>query len=71
MAMTAQEFLSYVETGSLEQAAHCVDCGRVLQESITGCRHTARGYVDSDCYFDAIGKIVEAQPIQTFRIRRG
>jgi len=74
MTMTAREFLRRMEneaTEPFDNAPRCVRCGKVLSESVTGSRRTADGYVDSDCYYDGLSTIVEANPIFTPRLRRG
>lgn len=43
----------------------CAICGRQLQSAVTGARETARGWVDDDCYFRELGKVVEQSPIAT------
>jgi len=71
MALTAQEYIARAKAGHSPQPPRCVVCGAELRESVTGCRWTEQGYVDSDCYFDGLSDIVERHPIRTPRIRRG
>ncbi|WP_166145859.1 hypothetical protein [Methylosinus sp. RM1] len=56
------------QTAGLET---CVSCGIPLQESITGNRHCAEGFVCSDCYFDDFGEELDRHPIATLRVVRG
>lgn len=73
MTMTAREFLERMEMAPEEifPSPKCARCGEELREAITGNRHTADGWVDSDCYFDGLSEVVEQFPIRTARVRRG
>ena len=73
MAMTVDAFLdldrdAIVKLASLQK---CRSCHRPLQETITGCRKTRRGYLCSDCYFKELGEGVERHPIGIPRMHRG
>lgn len=48
----------------------CVNCTTPLQESVTGSRHTDKGYMCSDCYFEELGRELDAHPIMTPRAVR-
>ena len=65
------KFKSTAERLELIRPCKCASCGIALQESITGCRGTYKGYVCSDCYYDMMGEAVEAQPIGVPRMHRG
>ena len=72
MTMSAEEFVARMERkDEILPPPKCAICRQPLRESVTGCRSTSLGYVDSDCYFREIGKLVEEQPLRTARIRRG
>jgi hypothetical protein len=46
---------------SEQHSCYCAaGCGKLLQESITGNRWTKWGYMCSDCYFEKVGEIFEA-----------
>lgn len=72
MAISAKEFLKELDAGKvgMETSSKCSSCGISLQETRTGCRHTADGTLCSDCYFAQLGRVVEEHPITTPSIRR-
>lgn len=49
----------------------CGSCGTPLQESLTGCRKCGDQYLCSDCYFEEMGRELEAYPISALRVSRG
>ena len=70
--MTARQFLESMQQGhKFDNERGCAHCGNELSESKTGSRQFGEGYADSDCYFDELSKVIEKNPIQTARIRRG
>lgn len=71
MMMTALEFLDRMDTAPEEifPSPKCARCGEPLRESVTGNRHTADGWVDSDCYFDGLSEVVERFPIRSALVR--
>lgn len=72
MTMTVEQFVEQMDADTLViPAPKCARCKCELQECLTGNRYTEDGYVCSDCYFDALGDVVEKYPIRSFRIRRG
>lgn len=71
MTISAREFLLRMEDKGHPGAPTCCRCGGTLHESVTGNRFTGQGYMDSDCYFEALGELVESSPVRTARIRRG
>lgn len=49
----------------------CVACDTPLQEAITGNRELGDGtHMCSDCYFEALGKELDAHPISALRVSR-
>ncbi len=55
----------------LTKTSNCAECEIVLQEAITGCRETHKGYMCSDCYYDMMGEMAEEYPIGIPRMHRG
>lgn len=50
----------------------CSDCGIPLQETVTGNRPCGHGqHLCSDCFYDAVGRELDAHPIATLRVLRG
>ncbi len=49
----------------------CAKCQESLQETLTGNRPTDEGCVCSDCYYEALGELVEQHPIVGARAHRG
>ncbi|MGI8605368.1 MAG: hypothetical protein ACR2OZ_20535 [Verrucomicrobiales bacterium] len=47
----------------------CEQCGRTLEETVTGRHETQAGVFCSDHYYDQLGEIVEAHPITSGRTR--
>lgn len=57
MAMTFCEFLSYHNTN--KSGTPCCICNVKLQLVTTGIQYTSYGLMCDDCYFNALGDIVE------------
>jgi len=73
MALSVARFLK-LDQKQLQKLAgvqKCKSCGVPLQETITGARKTAKGYVCSDCYFKEFSEEVERHPICVPRMHRG
>lgn len=66
-----REFKTAAERLKLVKTCRCPSCNIVLQESITGCRSTHKGYVCSDCYYDMMGEALDSYPIGVSRMHRG
>lgn len=50
---------------------NCAQCGRELREAITGNRRFDKQFVCSDCYYEALGEVIEQHPIAGPRAMRG
>ena len=73
MHPSATDILNAYEAGLNAPAQYgrtCPDCGRLLQESVTGCRPSEHGFLCSDCYYESLGKLIEEHPITSPRGRR-
>ncbi|WP_374346557.1 hypothetical protein [Phenylobacterium sp.] len=78
MALSFAEFKAALQADEAALAARqtvtgilaCVACEEPLQESVTGSRHTHKGYMCSDCYFEELGRELDAHPIMTPRAVR-
>jgi hypothetical protein len=68
MAISAKEFISRFDKGDIRHGdeCQCADCEKPIQETLTGNRHTERGRVCSDCYFQDMGQWEAAHPIEPF-----
>lgn len=53
------------------QARVCAKCQEPLRETSTGNRSTGVGCVCSDCYYEALGQLIERHPIVGVRAHRG
>lgn len=73
MGLTFAQFMASPTPSKAPTAARtrCVTCDVELRENKTGMRVCADGVRCSDCYFDALGALVEAYPIGHGRPRAG
>lgn len=71
MPITAQEFLAQIEKGEFPKGNICAGtCRKEVSTATTGRHWTAKGDMCSDCYYNALGAIVEQHPIFSPRVRR-
>lgn len=69
-AMTARQFLKAMDEGTIDfKHDKCIGCGGDIR-AITGRHKVLGGFMDDDCYYEALGAIVEKHPIVTAGIRR-
>lgn len=73
MATIKEQIAAYIARQSQGQqgAKTCCKCGVPLRETVTGNRPTDHGCMCSDCYYDALGEIIEQHPIVSARAHRG
>jgi hypothetical protein len=69
MAFTLDSFRDAMKTrrGDFSNTPKCEECGKPLQETLTGNRKISKGFVCSDCYFDLLGKEIDEHPILIHR----
>jgi len=72
MPMTLDQFIAALPSRRkrLPGVQSCALCRIPLQESLTGCRYTDKGYVCSDCYFQELSDELEQFPIFMPRVHR-
>ena len=61
MAMSIEEFLNRPEPARKEPG--CSSCGTPLSVEVTGIHRCAQGLLCDDCYFTALGEVLEAYPV--------
>lgn len=61
MAMSLKEFLDRPAPSRKEPG--CSSCGTPLSVELTGIHNCSQGLLCDDCYFSALGDVLEAYPV--------